>query len=741
MGWFFQRRTSSGRSSVPSDADTISRFGRLGFPTASVSALWIACLADSLLIRGPLNATYLFYLSCLSLGIGLFQGFGFELLFATIGKLPRVLRAPVWLAIELALGGWLAYSLGAFVRIGSRYNHLALVVLGACLSGAVGMAVVATGFQPTRRSPFGPFRRLSVINRSVIAAILLVNAIGLTVVDREYFTNYYSEAHLALRACAVWSLMFALLAAAGPRELLGWNRRRLAAAWVCFLAPVLLMRESDADTFYAFGVRVYPSLVLSLSRLPFDVDLDGYASVLGDGDCAPFNRAIHPGAREIPGNGVDDNCIAGDGVASQPWSNPDQVPIPPEPSPLSVVLITVDALRPDHLGLYNPDYGPLGRATTPELDRWSKDAVIFRHAYSSGAWTGISVASLMRGLYPRRLRWTTYYEGNRAPLKLFRAPLEGKLRPNEKIASAFLFASGDRHYPLAWWLRRRGVWTAAVVDDGFTEVLSPSVGTDKGFSSYRNTKAARDLPDSDYGTAQLAIRTLNTMRTSQPFFLWVHFFGTHGPSRKHPGIRDYGNTVADQYDHEIRFMDKNLAGLLQAIDAHPSRENTAVFIAADHGEAILSKGRRHGFDLSEEDIRIPLLAKVPGWKPRYSDQLVSLVDVMPTILALTQTPAPVPLDGIDLGPLVAKPELEHERVLCSDTWRLRRNGELIVDIAAAYNGRYKLAFSRLSGTSFLYDQRGLTERRSLVHARSRSKLSQALWTYLEATGGPPTVEK
>jgi len=618
---------------------------------------------------------------------------------------------------------------------------LAIGVLVTCLCGAMGVAAVAIGLQPTRNTPYGFFRTAPRSVRGLFSAILLSVVVAITYIDRTLYLGHYAEAHIALRVGAVWSLMFAILIAAGARNLFCWTKLRLAAAALMVIAPVFLLRDNDADTAYAFGIRPYPSLVLHLARRPFDVDGDGYASVLGDGDCAPFNPAIHPGAREIPGNGIDENCIAGDGVRPVVWAQPDRVPIPSDASPLNVILITVDALRPDHLGVYNPAYGPGGRGTTPELDRWAADAVVFNHAYASGAWTGISFGSLMRGLYPRRLHWTTYYEGNLAPLRLFRKPLENKLRPNEKVASAFLFASNDRHYPLAWWLRRRGMWTVAVVDDGFTQVLSPSIGIDKGFSSYRNTKGDYGLTDNDFGTAALAIRTLKTLRKSPPFFLWIHFFGTHGPSKKHPGIPDYGAGIADQYDHEIRFFDRNFGLFISAIDAHPARSNTAVFLASDHGEAIYSKGRRHGFGLSEEDLRVALIAKVPGWKAQRVNYLASLVDLMPTIMGLTHTPTPTPLDGIDLGKVVSGSLAIHQRILISDTWRLRRDGQIAVDMTAAYNGNDKLILKRLSGTVSLCDQRVLAEPCRLVYVRSRNRLSQALWEYIETTGGPPMIDE
>jgi arylsulfatase A-like enzyme len=116
----------------------------------------------------------------------------------------------------------------------------------------------------------------------------------------------------------------------------------------------------------------------------------------------------------------------------------------------------------------------------------------------------------------------------------------------------------------------------------------------------------------DKGAAQLAIEALSAVPAGERVFLWVHFFGPHVPSKRHKNIRYDGDRVDQQYEHEIRYMDQHLGKLLAAIEQrkHP----TAVFVTADHGEQIVTGGRHHGWDLSEDVLRVPLIARVPGWQ-------------------------------------------------------------------------------------------------------------------------------
>ncbi len=129
-----------------------------------------------------------------------------------------------------------------------------------------------------------------------------------------------------------------------------------------------------------------------------------------------------------------------------------------------------------------------------------------------------------------------------------------------------------------------------------------------------------------------------------------------GALRDRRAQQDY----VDFYAHLHRVVDEKIGRLLAALgpadDPDSLRSRTVIARISDHGEMGLSHGglRQKIFNAYEESIRVPLVISGPQFfgRPRESDALVSLLDVVPTFLGLAGAPAPERLDGRDLGPLL-----------------------------------------------------------------------------------------
>jgi hypothetical protein len=228
----------------------------------------------------------------------------------------------------------------------------------------------------------------------------------------------------------------------------------------------------------------------------------------------------------------------------------------------------------------------------------------------------------------------------------------------------------------------------------------------------------------DRGTAETALQLLDGAPPDQPVFLWAHFFGTHSPNTPHPGARVYGASLIDGYDHEINYFDMQFARLLKALQ-HRSRK-TVIIVAADHGD-VLQNGRYHGFTLGDDVTHVPLLLCVPGWKPRRASAPVSLIDLMPTILALTETPAPRGLDGLDLTPLAnGARDWPRDRVLLSDSWLFTADAKPRVNLVAARSSSGKIVLDLSSGSVIPSQSRAS----SAESARLRARID----AYLEENG-------
>ncbi len=135
------------------------------------------------------------------------------------------------------------------------------------------------------------------------------------------------------------------------------------------------------------------TMVLTEASRLGDRDKDGYASWPIGGDCDDRDPRIHPGARDIPGDGIDQNCSGADARAFVPAPQPEAFLATRAASPQNLVIVHLDALRLDHLS--SEGYP---RPTSAVLDRFRKDAVWFERAYTPGPQTRVALQSIFTGL-------------------------------------------------------------------------------------------------------------------------------------------------------------------------------------------------------------------------------------------------------------------------------------------------------------------------------------------------------
>jgi choline-sulfatase len=291
----------------------------------------------------------------------------------------------------------------------------------------------------------------------------------------------------------------------------------------------------------------------------------------------------------------------------------------------NILLITIDTLRADHLGCYG--YGP---AATPVLDSLAARGVRFTAAIAHTPLTAPSHASILTGLLP----------------------LGHGVRDN----GAFVLPTSPA--TLAELLQGDGYRTAAFVS-GFP--LDRRFGFARGFETYDDhLLRGRDRRRAPYveRTAEAPTRLASEWirGTSDPWFVWVHYFDPHAPYE--PPADLAGRFASRPYDGEIAFVDRELGRLLEIAAGHS--RNTLVLVTSDHGESLGEHGEAtHGVFVYDSTLRVPWIMAGPGISPgRVSPVVARGIDVAPTLLDYAGLQAPRAMQGRSLRPAADGQEMQ-----------------------------------------------------------------------------------
>jgi arylsulfatase A-like enzyme len=449
----------------------------------------------------------------------------------------------------------------------------------------------------------------------------------------------------------------------------------LAVAFVASAIGALRLRpESTTEQVLAFdrawsGRWGYAALTLAL-----DVDRDGQINVLGGGDCAPFDPRRHAGAPEIPGNHLDEDCDGADLAPttlhprSAPWVTPSAVP--PRPT---IVLVTVDALGA-------PRLRQLGSPVVfmPHVDDLAGRSMLFTHCFSQGPSTRLSFPSMFTSHWDSQLVFS------------FMPRLPYSLAPKEKQIQDL---ADDAGYDTV----------AVIPEDYFSRGTWPSVT--RGFQHVDDSALPHGKHDAEQVT-DAALRALSAER-DRPLYLWVHYYDAHPPYGKIPGVRYEDTDDESLYDAELTHIDTQLGRLLDAI-AHRS-DPTYVILTADHATVFHpnpeSRRFHYGYDLYTATLHVPLIVGGPGIAPGRVDDLVSTIDVGPTILGLMRAKAMPDTQGTSLVPELFSHVHDAKRLLFHEFYlpELVLRGRDPLQMVSVRDARYNLIVNRERGTYELYD--------------------------------------
>jgi arylsulfatase A-like enzyme len=304
-----------------------------------------------------------------------------------------------------------------------------------------------------------------------------------------------------------------------------------------------------------------------------------------------------------------------------------------------VLLVSVDALRSDHVGVYG-----YGRPTTPNIDALAREGVMFEYAYSPTPHTSYAVTSLMTGKYMRPL-------------------LQQGIGEDSDTWASILRTYG---------YRTAGFYPPAVfyIDES-------------RFSGFQNSYLGFEYRKVEFlegvGRVEQIQRYLEGEPRGRRQFVWLHLFGPHEPYDAH-AEHPFGDRDIDRYDAEIAAADATV-GQVVALFRQRSPDGV-IIVTADHGEEFGDHGGRyHGSSVYEEQVRVPLIVAAEGvLGPRKIAEPVQIIDLLPTLLAGLDIPRPARIRGRDLTPLLARErpegpgfafaETDTDTLLVEGTWRL-----------------------------------------------------------------------
>ncbi len=387
--------------------------------------------------------------------------------------------------------------------------------------------------------------------------------------------------------------------------------------------------------------------LLTAARKATDGDRDGFSARFGGGDCDDRRDDVHPGAEDFPGDGVDANCEGGDAKVGGPGGGgeagggattagstgapPAKVTTRDNAFKGNLLIVTIDALRADRLGVAGYSR-PEGKSLTPTLDRLARRGAYFSRAWSHAPNTPRSFPSILTGRYPSDIAWDK-------PGVNYPNLLPSNVTFFQTLAAAGLMPIGIfSHF---YFTADRGI------SRGFAEWSNDGAGTIA--ESNKDIASPRIVP-------RVIERLKKAAASKQRFVMWTHLFEPHSSYMTHkefPTSLTGVQGLMEKYDFEIAYTDIWLGKLLDAVKEAGLADNTAIVIMADHGEAWGEhKNYFHGQDLFDEQLRVPLIIDIPGQGARRIDDPVSLVDVGPTLLDLVGAPIPDNMRGRSLMPYI-----------------------------------------------------------------------------------------
>lgn len=327
----------------------------------------------------------------------------------------------------------------------------------------------------------------------------------------------------------------------------------------------------------------------------------------------------------------------------------------------NIVLIIVDTLRADKLGIYNPSL-PVSR----EFDRLADKGVIFDFTIAQSSWTRSSLASMLTSKYPRSLgvikeKWDPLPQEVLTLAEALSASGYQTigLTANPQLNKSFGFAQGfdiyrDSQVLFGW--------------------MKPEEGKVAASSKYRVASAGEVFADADKLLEEAE-------KDKRPLYLQFLLMDVHAHEKvKDDAIdADLRKLPEAPYLQTVRNVSGEIAKFIERFSKRERFKNTWFIVTSDHGEGLsdhpdVERAKGHGNTLYQSVLHVPLVFLKSGnieIKPQRVSELTALLDVFPTVLGLAGAKAPPGLGGADLSKVLLGGafEIRRDYVFSETAWR------------------------------------------------------------------------
>jgi arylsulfatase A-like enzyme len=308
-----------------------------------------------------------------------------------------------------------------------------------------------------------------------------------------------------------------------------------------------------------------------------------------------------------------------------------------------IVLISLDTCRADYLSCYG-----YAQPTTPHIDALARQGYLFSHAMTPIPLTLPAHASMLTGTIP---------------------PHHGKHENKDVYFD-------PSHVTLAALLKTKGYRTGAFVGG---QVLNGGLGLNRGFDTYDDRFAQSERRAEEVNRAAFA--WLEEQKDN-PVFLFLHYYDPHDA---YEPPEPFATTFKESpYAGEIAYTDHCIGQVFAKLKSLNMYESSLIIVTSDHGEMLGEHGETtHMYFIYQSVLKVPLLYKLPrSSTAQRIDDLVSIIDIVPTVCDLLEIETPAPIQGKNLAGYFSnkQPESDDRHLYCESLYPTKYEANSLLGI-------------------------------------------------------------